>query len=639
MAGALVAAVALALGHHFFYQSLHNQPVPTAEYEQFVNTNVGTIFAFLFKAALGVAISAAYTQVLWKTLIGQRLEVGAVDSLSSNLSSLIDLFSWPLVVRHPGLILLATVYWLIGFAAISPPGTLSVQSITAPNTTMTLVPHFNWTEVNTGILQQPLSAYCANDNYTDFSSYYYRSSVSGASSHLSRTTALQGEVPSMGLLGYNASYALTDVSGPALQCETVPSSILGGKCPLCSTTEKDFVQYAAWISGSNISDSDSSLLPVNSTANATKGQIWTCDVLRQSAQSQDAYYGNGPPALWFAVVTDDIYPDTTSFDNDVCSTDAWTLTRCSLANTTYSMQYNFTSGRTSASGNSPLQNIQALQVTNTTEIQTIRSISDHIVDFCGNISRFLAPNDYCVDGTCLQPRDDGTIDNYLGLMTLLGRLMLGAFSSNSIENAPAVFDTAVSDSDQLRSLKDRWRDIERPSWSLSGTDSARNVPLGEAVESLFQNLTVAMLTNSDFAAYENKDVTFIVPQNYYAYASTRLIMSYAIGIGIAALIVALGCSVVIISGTSYQTRFSSFLRATHWQEIPGIEGSERSYGAAQPVPKSLARTVVKLGGSEGDAVVLLQYPGSPSQTVANRNDGETSSLVPLEISISEQGRS
>ncbi|KAK5702699.1 hypothetical protein LTR97_003645 [Elasticomyces elasticus] len=580
MAGALVAAIALALGHHFFYQSLQNQPVPTEEYRQFINTNVGTVFAFLFKAALGIAISAAYTQVLWKTLIGQRLEVGAVDSLSSNLSSLIDLFSWPLVVRHPGLILLATVYWLIGFAAISPPGTLSVQSITAPNDTMTLVLQFNWSEVYTGILQQPLSAYCASENYTDFSSYYYRSS-----------------------------------------CETVPSSILGGKCPLCSTTEKDFVQYAAWISGSNISDSDSSLLPIDTTANATKGQVWTCDVLRQSAQSQDAYYGSGPPALWFAVVTDAIYPDTTSFDNDVCSTDAWSLTRCSLANTTYSMQYNFTSGRTSASAKSPLQNIQALQVTNTTELQTIRSISDHLVDFCGNISRFLAPNDYCVDGTCLQPRDDGTIDNYLGLMTLLGRLMLGALSSNSIENAPAVFDTAVSDSDQLRSLKDRWRDIERPAWSLSGTDSARNVPLGEAVESLFQNLTIAMLTNSDFAAYENKVVTFMVPQNFYAYASTQLIMSYAIGIGIAALIVALGCSVVIISGTSYQTRFSSFLRATHWQEIPGIEGSDCGYGAAQPVPKSLAKTVVKLGGSQDDAVVLLQYPGSPSQTVANGIDG------------------
>lgn len=67
----LLAGIAFALGHHFFYARLSGQNAPTGSYEfagsrpskQQVNIAVGTAFAFLVKSILAIAVGISYTQL------------------------------------------------------------------------------------------------------------------------------------------------------------------------------------------------------------------------------------------------------------------------------------------------------------------------------------------------------------------------------------------------------------------------------------------------------------------------------------------------------------------------------------------------------------------------------------------------
>jgi hypothetical protein len=69
---ALVSAIAFAIGHHGFYEHLSGQPTRHAWVffskgrfsmsDQQVNVSIETLFAFLVKALLGVAVSVAVDQ-------------------------------------------------------------------------------------------------------------------------------------------------------------------------------------------------------------------------------------------------------------------------------------------------------------------------------------------------------------------------------------------------------------------------------------------------------------------------------------------------------------------------------------------------------------------------------------------------
>lgn len=73
---AFLAGVAIALGHHLFYQQLDGQIAPTGEYvfgrsqlsKQQFNIAVGTAFAFLVKSSLTLAITCSWIQLFWFVL-------------------------------------------------------------------------------------------------------------------------------------------------------------------------------------------------------------------------------------------------------------------------------------------------------------------------------------------------------------------------------------------------------------------------------------------------------------------------------------------------------------------------------------------------------------------------------------------
>jgi len=86
--GALISAILLAFGHHLFYWSLQQAgSVPTSTFRQGINTSARTVFAFLVKAALTLALGTAYTQLLFNTLFRHTLSVEIIDVLTGMLAS------------------------------------------------------------------------------------------------------------------------------------------------------------------------------------------------------------------------------------------------------------------------------------------------------------------------------------------------------------------------------------------------------------------------------------------------------------------------------------------------------------------------------------------------------------------------
>ena len=120
---ALIFGILLAVGHHMFYSSLSGKPADTDSYrilggqfalsKQEVKIAIGTLFAFLVKAALALAVAIAYTQVVWKAVKRQETSLLTVDTLFSILGNVSSFLSVSVWWKYPLLLLLAITVWYV----------------------------------------------------------------------------------------------------------------------------------------------------------------------------------------------------------------------------------------------------------------------------------------------------------------------------------------------------------------------------------------------------------------------------------------------------------------------------------------------------------------------------------------------
>jgi hypothetical protein len=125
MFASLLCGLLLAVGHHLFYTHLNGQPTGSAGHtllggvtRQQLNTTIGTIFAFLVKAFLVIAISIAYAQIMWRDLKQQPTKVDAANTVFSALTSIWSLIHLSVWWRYPLLLLLACAAWY-GYCPVS----------------------------------------------------------------------------------------------------------------------------------------------------------------------------------------------------------------------------------------------------------------------------------------------------------------------------------------------------------------------------------------------------------------------------------------------------------------------------------------------------------------------------------------
>jgi hypothetical protein len=110
MSISLLAGIALALIHHFFYEHWSGKAVQSDAQQRWI-IRAGTAFAFCFRTSLSVAASTAFVQHMWLCLQSGPHKIRQVDSMFAMLSSVPALFNLKLWARLPVLLFMALIYW------------------------------------------------------------------------------------------------------------------------------------------------------------------------------------------------------------------------------------------------------------------------------------------------------------------------------------------------------------------------------------------------------------------------------------------------------------------------------------------------------------------------------------------------
>ncbi|GAB7365598.1 hypothetical protein MBLNU230_g6667t1 [Neophaeotheca triangularis] len=211
----LIAGIAFAAGHHLFYLHLDGSPINDKGHElagwelsdQQLNIAVGTAFAFLVKASLVTAMTAAYVQLFWKMIRAEnytaKVTLGGIDRSAAALRDVLALCHPTFALRFPLLAVFALFTWMIPLASIVTPATLVVRN--APGTRLVNVPTLDF---NTFNFLAPI----------DRAGYY-----NGPSKEVERivfAAAARGEILPIDSPASSASWTI-EFLGPSLKCGNV----------------------------------------------------------------------------------------------------------------------------------------------------------------------------------------------------------------------------------------------------------------------------------------------------------------------------------------------------------------------------------------------------------------------------------
>ncbi|KAK6988616.1 hypothetical protein R3P38DRAFT_3373941 [Favolaschia claudopus] len=135
---ALVTALAFAVGHHAFFASLDDEVavsddvgtsrVSLVARSQAGASAIGTAFAFLVSALLGLSASTAFWQTSWR-LVGQRsFTLSGLDALWASPHNALSFFSLDFWRSGREIVLISALAWTFPLVVTFAPGTLTVQT-------------------------------------------------------------------------------------------------------------------------------------------------------------------------------------------------------------------------------------------------------------------------------------------------------------------------------------------------------------------------------------------------------------------------------------------------------------------------------------------------------------------------------
>lgn len=110
--GLLGVGIALALGHHFYYQSLSGTVVSSNTRQEWA-LRFGSAFAFLTQSSLVASAGVAYTQRVWVTVKKKAFPLRTLDNIFSLQNTLWSFFSWEVLAKAKALYLLAICIWYV----------------------------------------------------------------------------------------------------------------------------------------------------------------------------------------------------------------------------------------------------------------------------------------------------------------------------------------------------------------------------------------------------------------------------------------------------------------------------------------------------------------------------------------------
>jgi hypothetical protein len=647
---AYIAALALAVGHHVFYSSLHRRDVDNYILDQEATIAIGTAFAFLVRTTLVIAVGTVYWQMFWSRLARQSFAISEVDSLAGALTSMFDLVDVRALRNSPDLGMIALLAWLLPFAAVFPPATLSVRSALIETNEQAHVPlpYLSGDAMAMWYKEQTLALDKGSSDsfHPVIDTYEYRKASLGLS-RLAMTTATRGSIIDSQALYANSSYTIR-FEAPAVQCQEVTPEILdpfieasgceilSGKEPEdsegqadMSSTCWDLWYYVSWVPDSyslvpfEADTIHNSSLPLEAAIANSRDGSGPDPALRSP------FFGSfGEDALSIYIATRDLGTSQTA--------GSWSVLNCSLYNATYFVKMMSDANRRAVPS---LLNITSHEISpypsfeleaNATLPASVKAVFNYvaIMESMGPIflGTIFEESSLPFRKDFPYPQDDSRIivqPAYLmqSMLPFTAQL-LPMFSKPFVDETPNSNQWSVIDTRQSPSFN---ATIAVPAFATDA--STFNRPLGPAIEQLFHNISMSFLSDPAFAKDSDEEILITLRQtrNIYFYRYKNLLLSYGLALGLSLLACMVGCMSIINNKVSYSNRFSTVLRVLSGGSVTSLVAPEDCKGR-DPLPKYLAKARIDLTrgmmvGEEnrGSEVELHQIFEQQSKTMSGKD--------------------
>ncbi|CZT21771.1 uncharacterized protein RCC_07636 [Ramularia collo-cygni] len=593
-------AASAAVGHHCFYESLRGQRVDQQTYNQNQNIYIGTALTTLTKISLSAAVALAYSQILWKRLLGQKLRVSHIDSLTCLVTMPSALDDWRLLREFPLLVTLAVAAWCLSIITVFPPGTLSVVSALANSSSSASVPSMDFNlALISGNYSRSVGFSGVNLEPGQTTNLTFSAELRGSAGALGIVTASTGAIPRIQTAEINSTYSTT-FSGPILECSTKQVKT---HHVYCARAEMSFISYLSFAQDGGPEFHDffdlNASLPLETSS---EGYTVACDSI---ASFRTSMFGVQPPQLFVVARTSisDSAPDSDDPRQE------WTATSCQLRNSTYEVTV-----RT-------LENDQMIDV-KTSDTSDLGLATEYI------------PMPDGPGSPVVNEPSGNRIYNCFAMMAMIGQTVVGTVNGASeatnevytdggaMDNTPVpfpgIFSTRLSTSPELRAFA---KHEDSPRVHDTPFASARDgPPLARQLEELFRNMTVAMMSNPATSSNVTVPVLHWSAVNVYKYTAWHLWLAYGIGLLATASILFLGFAAIAANSAPYSTRFSTYLRTAPWLRIEEILGDNMDSGA-DPLPRGAAKAMVMLGaGSAASGVEVLATKEASGEHLVKRSE-------------------
>ncbi|KAI3324275.1 hypothetical protein HD806DRAFT_543655 [Xylariaceae sp. AK1471] len=600
MLGMAIIGILLAVGHHLFYRNLMGKEPPDSVIPvlgnsirltgQQINLTVGTLLAFLVKAFLGIAVSTAHEQHVWRVIKTFPTEVAVIDGLFSAKSNVFTMFIPSLWKRSLISMLLALIFWLLPIASFIAPASLTVHQVSSLDTDLQRVPRIDFTSTNFANAQGMVGS----------SPWHFYDSPQFDVQRVVTASATASQILPIAPPHANSSWLLK-FHAPALSCQTVGDTFLGevrGNI-LDAMVADNCVHsygYLSWVPASQLVNAS---LPFDYDSDKQSYSLRsaTFDPNNTNAYREDLASWNLPPrtlSLFVAILPKMVenftpYCDSAKGSGDkanaIAQVAGLTVAQCFLYNASYIVNFDYVDG---------VQHV-------TPEVNGSYNDVSGPADFTG-AEPFLAmfPNGSyvptTVDGT---PTSFNTtlVETYsfAAVMESFGNVLVGSMSSTpmGLEITSGMASTALLNTMQLEFLSTFYVDDIDYFERLSANEWN-----GLSVSKPVDFTANCPNYSSPYAPLDTL-VTVLSYKNTYVYSIWILWVPYGTAIGFALIAIALGTLSALRNGASYTTKFSTVLRVAHTLSLSSPIG-EKDASGEDPTPDNVSKIIIAFPTGKSD---------------------------------------
>lgn len=542
--------LACAIGHHVFLSGLDGRP---ADNQTWIGRySLG--LAFIVKTALVLSAEVAFTQQAWQSLRhNQRgISIRAVDALFNAPNTGMSFLCWDMWRSSLIATLIATLTWIIPLSAIFSPNTLTVNTSLLFSSTMQSVPTLNF---SLSLISETLTTRPAN--FLDLTSFDEEGYVpSYTTSKIASLTGFSGSQlgwPSP--CGPNCSYH-SSFTAPSWQCQSL---------------QNPFDPRTPWSPSYTWGTND---INANLTGIPIFGNKFIAD------------FDNHTGQFW---IGNRIQTNQTA--QTFSQTFNLTVFSCSLRNTTYYLNVNYTNSQ---------QHTAIEKLVPLDEVNIPSGLVNHPVNLTGKILQ------------------DPSFLNMLEVHKALANLMRGSVIADPM-GLPLV-NTSVYNLPGLVTLNHQYLKGEGLGTDLPFTLVRDLLP---AVEQLSHNFSISFLSQPDLLIVNSTSTacTTWKSESVWHYSPGALIGSYSAAIITTFLSLLVGARALRANGIATSSSFASFLTTTRNSTLDKlVEG--HSLGQT-PLSKRLQRTRLRLGelpGADKGTKTHHAALGLPDEVIPIQNE-------------------